>query len=213
MTAARARTLGAAAGLILLFPGCGVPSPRAYTAEPIAGRWRIAILPPVNYTSDSSAPDRVVSVLAAELARARVVDVIDPGVVEEALSREPWLLTDRIPPDLVDKLGEAMGADALLVGAVLAHGYRDEQWGGSVPEFSVSLRLLEIPGGRLRWSANHSRDGADGETLFGFGRVSTLEQLVARTLQEILATLPPVGPGRSDSGSPVHAGETQGETP
>jgi len=203
------RTLAAAVTAALITAGCGTPSPRAYFSEPMGGKWRIAVIPPTNYTEDSTAPDRVAAVIASELPRIRPVEVVDPGVVEDVLSREPWLLTDRIPPDLVDKLGEAMGANALLVGSVLANGYRQEAWGESVPEFAVSLRLLEVPGGKLIWSASHSRDGSDGETLFGIGRVSTLEQLVSLSLEEVLDTLPPV----AEVGNTVTTAGSQGEKP
>ena len=208
----RARTL--VLGLLglgtALLAGCGVPSPRAYTAEPIEGPWRVAVLPLVNYSTDSQAPDRVTNLLASQLRTVPGVAVIDAGAVEDALAREPWLLTDRIPPDLVDSLGATLHADALLVGSVLAFGYREEPWGGTIPEFAVSLRLIETPGGRVRWGAHHGRDGADGEGLFGIGRVATLDQLVIESLEQILDTFPEVRSGISP-GSRI-PGE-QGSTP
>ena len=170
---------------------CGVPAPHAYVSEPLQGAWTVAVLPLANYSGDRDAPDRVAPILAVEIARHRHVRIVDAGKVEEVLAEEPWMLADRIPPDLVDRFGEEMEANALLVGSILAHGYREED-GNRIPVVSLSLRLLETPGGKVLWSANHSRDGADGESIFGLGRVMNLEQLVEETVGEIVDTMPPV---------------------
>jgi hypothetical protein len=114
---------------------------------------------------------------------------VETGRVEEALSKEPWLMIDRLPPDLVDTLGAEMGANAILQGAVLAYGVREDPE-GPLPEVSLSLRLLETPGGRVLWSAVHSRGGSDGESVFGFGRVANLERLAANAIEEIMKTFP-----------------------
>lgn len=165
------------------------PSPQAYIAEPLTGPMRIAVLPLANYSDSREAPERLGPMLTVALSQFRTVEVVEPGRVEEALSREPWLMIDRIPPDLVDTLGAEMGADAILLGAVLAYGLRDGP-DGPLPEVSISLRLLETPGGRVLWSAVHSRGGSDGETVFGLGRVTNLERLAADVVEEVMKTFP-----------------------
>jgi hypothetical protein len=165
------------------------PSPQAYIAEPLTGPMRIAVLPLANYSDSREAPERLGPMLAVALSQFQTVEVVEPGRVEEALSREPWLMIDRIPPDLVDTLGAEMGADAILLGAVLAYGLRDGP-DGALPEVAISLRLLETPGGRVLWSAVHSRGGSDGETVFGLGRVTSLERLAADVVEEITKTFP-----------------------
>jgi hypothetical protein len=158
-------------------------------AQPTLPRQRIAILPLANYTALREGPEHLAPLLAAELGARAGVELVEPGRVEEGLQREPWLLLDRIPPDLVDRFGTDLQANALLVGALLSYGYREID-GDRVPQVSVSLRLVETPGGRVLWSAVHSRDGADGEWVFGLGRVPSVEQLAARTVHEMLATFP-----------------------
>ena len=116
------------------------------------------------------------------------------------------MLTDRIPPDIVDSLGTALDADGLLVGSVLAYGYRSED-GAAVPEVSLSLRLLQVPGGRVLWSAVHHRDGDDRETLFGLGRVTGLERLAEQTVRELMATFPDVRPGTANTMSGTGRGK------
>jgi hypothetical protein len=124
-------------------------------------------MPLANYSPAREGPDRVGPMLAAEIGAKRGIELVDAGRVEAVLEREPWLLLDRIPPDLVDRFGKELGADALLIGSILSYGYRE-----------------------VLWSAVHSRDGADGEWLFGMGRVLSLEQLATRTLHEMLTTMP-----------------------
>lgn len=170
--------------------GCARP-PHVFVAGELAPGARIAVLPLMNFTERQDASDRLLPVMTAELAERPGVAVVDAGKVEAAISQEPWLLLDRIPPDLVDRFGQELHASALLVGTVLAYGYRDS---GSdrVPELSVALRLLEVPGGRQLWSVTYARDGRDRERLFGIGRVESLDRLVNDSMREILATFPDV---------------------
>jgi hypothetical protein len=185
--------------LALLLTCACVPQPRAFHVGSLDAPRRIAILPLSNYTSDRDVPDKVRPMLAAEIAGSPGVSLVDPGAVEEALSLEPWLIFDRIPPDLVNRLGEQLHADAMLVGAILGSGYR-QSGGDRVPHFSISLRLLETPGGRVLWSVVHSRDGTDGEWLFGFGRVHNLEQLIESSIAECMRTFPAMGSVNPSSG-------------
>jgi hypothetical protein len=183
--------------LAVVVGGC-VPSPRAYQTGSLEGMWRVAILPLANYTPARSAPEKVGPMLASELGQRPGVQVVDAGAVEAALSTEPWLLFDRIPPDLIERFGEQLSADAILVGAILGYGYRPGG-GDEIPHCSMSLRLLQVPGGRVLWSAVHSRDGADGEWLFGLGRVRNVEQLAASAIVEITKTFPSINPAVSDT--------------
>jgi hypothetical protein len=174
--------------LVVALASCA-PSPRVFVGGQVSVPFRIGVLPLVNYTQTSEAPDRLGSILSVELARKEGFLVIDPGRVEEVLAYEPWMLADRIPPDLVDSLGVRLGADALLLGSVLTYGYRLDG-GEQIPETSLALRILKCPGGQVLWSAVHSRDGSDRETVFGFGKTSTLERLALESIQEMLKTMP-----------------------
>jgi hypothetical protein len=174
---------------VVLATGC-VPKPRSYQSEQLQGPLRVAILPLANYTETRDASEKVAPILFALVGQLPSVSLVDPGAVEATLSTEPWLLFDRIPPDLVDRFGDALGADALLVGSIVGYGYR-QSGGEQVPHFSISLRLMQAPGGRALWSVAHSRDGNDGEWLFGLGRVQSLQQLVAHSIREITETFPP----------------------
>jgi hypothetical protein len=181
--------IGAILLVLAALAGCAA-GPRSFIAGPRRAACRIAILPLANYSGARDAAERVAPILASEIGRLRGIEVVDAGAVEAALAKEPWLLLDRLPPDLIDRFGEELGSQAILVGSVLSCGFR-ESGSDAVPQFALSLRLLETPGGRVLWSAVHSRDGEDGEMLFGIGRVKSLEQLETHTVKEIFETFPP----------------------
>jgi hypothetical protein len=181
---------------LLGLTGCAGSMPRAYVDGHLDRGMRIAIIPLANYTERQDAPDRVIPILAVELARQRGALIVDQGRVEEVFSAEPWLLLDRLPPDLVDTFGASLEADAILVGSVLSFGYRDADT-GAVPEFSLTLRLLEIPGGKCLWSGTQARSGTDRETVFGLGRIDNLENLATASVRELVETFPKPNETRS----------------
>lgn len=174
--------------LSLLVVSC-VPEPRSYVNRLQPAPLRVAVLPPANYTELRDAAARIAATLAAELGRVPGVQIVEQGAVEQALAHEPWLLLDRMPPDLVASIGAELSADALLVGSILGGGYRMVE-GDAIPHISLSLRLVGVQDGDILWSAVHNRDGADNEWLFGFGRISDFEQLTGKTIAEMVATFP-----------------------
>lgn len=183
-------------GAVWLLASACVPAPQSFRSSPPPLVRRVAVLPLANYTPSRDAPERVAPMLAAGVGSKSGISLVDPGAVEAALALEPWLLLDRIPPDLVQRFGTELGADALLVGALLTYGFR-ESGGERIPQVSLSLRLVGTPGGQVLWTSVHSRDGRDGEWLFGFGRVHALEQLASQTVAEALATFPDSSGGAS----------------
>ena len=197
----RCRGAAIAVAVLGLAGAACAPEPRSVLPDPSfvpAGRdstaggapvLRIAVLPLANYTATRDGSDRVAPMIIAELAAKPGVVVADAGAVQEALDKEPWLLVDRVPPDLVDRLASELRVEALVLGSLLTYEYRDAG-GDNVPQVSLSLRLMQCPGGRVLWSAVHSRDGDDSEWFFGFGRVRGLEQLAGLTIREMLGKFP-----------------------
>lgn len=196
-----------ALGLALLASaGCGSTGPSAYVAQPLDGTLRIAVLPLANYSRTREAATRLMPLISTELVAQGLVTVVDLGEVEEALADEPWIMSDRIPPDLVDSLGVKMNADALLLGAILEYGFRESE-GRQVPQVSIALRLLASPGGRILWSVVHSRDGTDHESVFGLGRTESLQALAMETVREMMKTFPPTDLSADEDANPGAEGE------
>ena len=199
--AARWGSAGLVLALLGLAGGACAPEPRSVLPDPgfvPAGRdsasggapvLRLAVLPLANYTATRDGSDRVAPMILAELAAKPGVVVADAGAVQQALDQEPWLLVDRVPPDLVDRLAAQLQVEALVLGSLMTYEYRDAA-GDKVPQVSLSMRLIHCPGGKVLWSAVHSRDGDDSEWFFGFGRVRGLEQLAGITIREMLGKFP-----------------------
>jgi hypothetical protein len=51
------------------------------------------------------------------------------------------------------------------------------------------MRLVRCEDGRIVWAGSHARRGDDTETVFGLGRVTTLEQLADKTVAELMESL------------------------
>jgi hypothetical protein len=176
-------------GIMLIMTGCAGGGPSAFLADPLSGQWTVAVMPFANYTPARDAAPQLQQIAGLELFVLPHVSLVEPGIVEAALAEEPWILSDRIPPDVVDSLGVKTGADALLLGSVLEFGYRDSEV-GPMPQVALSLRLIETPGGEILWSSVHSRDGEDRESVFGMGREQSLQSLAIATVREMIDTFP-----------------------
>jgi hypothetical protein len=81
-------------------------------------------------------------------------------------------------------LGQRLAADWLLAGSILEYG-TVRTADGEAPVVGLSLRLYEASTGRTAWSAMRVRTGEDRETLFGIGRVRSLDQLSERLVREL----------------------------
>jgi curli biogenesis system outer membrane secretion channel CsgG len=56
---------------------------------------------------------------------------------------------------------------------------------GQVPQIAVTLRIVDAATGQIVWAGNASRTGKDRETVFGMGRVDSLNTLAEMTAQEL----------------------------
>lgn len=155
---------------------------------PVApGRPRVALLPLESLAPVSAARGAVGEALAAALER-QGVEVVRGAPVEAFLEARRIRYLDSLPAAQVAALLDATGAEAALMGTVLA--WRRE---AQAPAVAVALRLVGRDGA-TRWGAVRSL--ASGETVraFGRGRLGTTEALAGRLAEGLAAELP-VGPG------------------
>lgn len=152
----------------------------------------LAALPLVNLSKYSQAEVIVMNALIVELLDSQLFQIVDPGLVEEFVLRHRLRVTDRLPLETLREVGEQLGVEYVLVGSVNEFDFMHESR-GMTPTVSVSLRIVTCSNGRIVWAATHSKRGDDSETVFGLGRVETLEQLAAITVKELAETLKPDG--------------------
>jgi hypothetical protein len=192
-------TLLAIAGAVLL-AGC---APRATTFPRIGPVLpegaTIAFLPFVNLTEHEGANRFFEAPLLVELGRWTDFRVQDPGIVTGSLRTLRILTPDRMSAEQMTALSAATNATYFLAGVVTT--YQEATSERDTPQAAASLRLVDPATGSVIWAASLARRGDDAETLFGLGRVRSLDQLVsvmARDLAKAMAeaTREPLKPRR-----------------
>lgn len=169
--------------------GCSrKPSYFRADADTFEGAGSLAVLPLLNLTRYEAASDIVMDALVVELLDLKVFDVVDPGVVEVVVLEKRLRLTDRLPLETIQEIGDRLQVEYLLVGSVSEFGTVREG-NTELPNVSISLRLIECGDGRIVWAATHSKRGDDAESVFGLGRISTPEQLVASMVEDMVETM------------------------
>ncbi len=177
--------LGAALGVLAL---CGCA---AHVAAPppvglSSGLPRVAILPLENLTTRGDASDRLTRVIAGVLGETRQCQPVQPGDVDQVFMELRIRDVNGVTRDRVRDVAERLDARWLLAGTILEYGsVRSPE--GEVPAVGVTLRLLDGRNGRTAWTAMRVMTGQDHETLFGMGRVSSIDQLAEQLARRLFA--------------------------
>jgi hypothetical protein len=74
------------------------------------------------------------------------------------------------------------------VGSIHEFGTR-QQARREIPVVSLHLRLIDAESGKVVWAAEHALDGDARETVFGLGRVASVDQLAQTAVREALSSL------------------------
>ena len=145
---------------------------------------RMALLPFDNLTEDQGAAKTVENLVLVEFLKQSAASVVNPGEVNAVLLEQRLRVTTAIPSATVKVLGERLGVGYLMQGVV--HEYQMQRGTtGQYPVVSVTLRLVDVSTGEIAWALSSSRRGNDRESLFGIGRVDSLEQLAQQMVEEM----------------------------
>ncbi len=189
----RATHIAIAAGILVILSlstfGCS-GKPQYYSAgkATLETPTTLAILPLVNLTRYDQAQDIVMNSLVVELLKRGTFEVMDPGLVDTVVLKKRLRLTDRLSLKALQTLGAELAVKYVLVGAVNEFNIVNSHV-GTLPTVSISLRMIHCADGKVVWAATHTKRGDDAETVFGFGRVATLEKLTAVAVKEMTDTI------------------------
>ena len=183
------RWVAAAAGACLLGACASTAEEASLFVHPnsdLALYERVAVMPLVNLTSDRYAGERVREVLVVELASLGMFEVAEAGEVTRALRARNVGEVTEIDPVLVAEIGRELRAQAVIVGTVL--DFRERRSGSfTIPEVSLSLRMLDVESGVAVWSVSDARSGISMRTrLFGLGE-KTQTAIVRELIRDLLA--------------------------
>lgn len=178
-SAVRRRAAATAAAAALLLGACA-PKVKPYAAPALADKHRMAILPFENLTKATGAAKTLEGMVLVEFLKRAPVTIVDPGEVAAALSKARVRIATSMSRDTLAAVARELGVDLVLVGTL--HDY-DVQTGsgagtsGPIPVLAMTLRVVDARGGNIVWAANAARRGTDRETVFGIGRVHSLNAL------------------------------------
>lgn len=167
----------------------------ATPVEPFAGPGltkaegtKMAILPFENLSKAPGAGKTLEGMVLVEFLKRAPITIVDPGEVSAALSNQRVRVATSISRETLEEVAKELGVDLLLVGTL--HDYDMQTGAGTggssqVPVLAVTLRVLDARGGGIVWAANAARRGTDRETVFGIGRIHSLNALAEETAAEM----------------------------
>ena len=174
--------------LILFIAACSIPVSYVRPTADFAHIKRVALIPFENLTQQRGVDRKVMNVVAAEVLRRGVFDVVEFGEVDKVLQEDGVRSPGSIGKRGAERAAASLNVQAFILGSVEEYGLSRAS-GSTYPEVSLSLKLLDATSYHILWEATHSKKGATVlDRLFGIGRKSTSD--VARELvEEILDTL------------------------
>ncbi len=136
----------------------------------------VAIVPLKNLTQEKGAEGKVMNVVAADVLRRGVFDVVEFGEVAKILKEEGFRPEEGVvSKNIAERAGKRLNVQAFIVGAVEEYGV-SRTGRSSYPEVSASLKLIDAKSYKILWEATHSvKGGTVLDRLFGIGKKSPSE--------------------------------------
>jgi TolB-like protein len=148
----------------------------------------VAILPFEDLSGRVDVGESFTRVFLAELVRSGRADVVEPGLVSDAVERLQIRTTVAMTRAEMKALADSVPCTHLLFGTVLDAG-TVRTADGDLPSVAATLRLVEASTGRVVWACEHSRTGEDSETMFGWGRERSRDRLLSQLAAEMISEL------------------------
>jgi len=147
-------------------------------------RIKIGVMPLVNLSGSFLAEEKVGNVLKLELLKSGRYILTDPGKVEKFLEMERLRCLDMVSTSLARKLKKELGIEGLIIGRV-------EQYdSGENPEVGINLVMIDLNTTDILWSSSLAYTGEDFKGFFGFGKVSTAQELSRIIIRKMVASIP-----------------------
>lgn len=171
---------------VMMF-GCSGPRTYIHSSPGLDAIRLIVVMPFENLSGDDSAADRVRSGFVIELLKTGAFDVMDVGEADRLLklaslsydvTKMPTPVLgivggeapdDRTSVPLSKRIGDALKVQAIIVGSVdtfSSEKSRDE----TVPEVTITARLIDVETGIIIWASNHTGRGSAGIPIVGWGK-------------------------------------------
>jgi hypothetical protein len=164
------------------------------------GVGRVAVVPFLNESGRPFADEILALQIVRHLAGREGVEVVEPGVVREAMLAGRIIQEDGVSLPQLEELRVRVGADLVVTGSV--QEYVELGGRGAVPRVSFSVRALYTGGREMVWSSHSSATGSDRVYWFSAGRIRNAHTLASRmsaaVVDALLAAERPSEPARRE---------------
>ncbi len=151
------------------------------TGTALAGR--VALLPLADLSQGVNSVNLPLTMVLFHELEKRGFEMISEDEVLSFMARHRIRWTGYLDGFDVLEMNREIDADLVLLGTVT-------QWGGAGDSVGVVLYLVKADGGRLVWSKASAYSRQDVRHLLGLGDAKSIDDLVPRVLDDLLATLP-----------------------
>jgi TolB-like protein len=180
--------LAAAIWLSFLLCACGGRQYVVRSSPQVANFDRIAVFPLENLSGVPEAGDRLTSILVTQLHGSQVVNLVEPGEVQQFILRSRIRVPSQLDLDSIREASRQLNADGIIFGTVNEYNIITTDL-GPLPTISLSVRLVNANSGEIAWSATFSLQGDFKETVFGIGRVNSLGELAEIVVDDAIEGL------------------------
>lgn len=157
---------------VIVFAACASRQFMVRPAPQVARFNRIAVFPFENLSGEPEAGSRVTAILVSELHNSNLVDVVEPGEVQQFILRSRIRVAAQLDAETIREASRQLNADGIMFGSLNEYTVITTDL-GPLPSVSMSLRLVDAHTAEIVWSATHSLQGDFKETVFGIGRVNS----------------------------------------
>ena len=173
---------------LLFFSGCVGPISYIHPTADLTYIETVAIVPFENLTQQKGAEGKAMNVVATEVLRRGVFDVVEFGEVAKVLREEGFKDPGLISKRVAERAAKRLNIQAFILGSVEEYG-ASRTGGTSYPEVSMSLKLIDAKSYKILWEATHSVKGTTVlDRLFGISKKSSSD-LAKELVAEMFDTL------------------------
>lgn len=174
---------------LLLVAGCSKMQVQTYSkqASPertFGGIKKVAVLPLDTLSEAGVGPKNAENTLIQKLLTQRTFDVVkEPRYVTALMKKLKLRPADGLDKEIVQKIGQELQVDAVLVGSLLLFG--EDVKSGTV-EFSIFLNMLDVGTGDIVWSGStFVRSSTTWAEVFGLSKGPSVNELAVQGIVDL----------------------------
>lgn len=159
------------------------------TSKPVAGgeKQLIAVLPFFNESTRRNAGEIMTLHFVRRLSERDEYEVVDPGVVRQALLTSRTIMEGGLSLPQADLLHVILGVDLVLTGIVFEYDDYSGPWGN--PKVNFTARLYDTKTRQVEWSSISYNRGDDWVIFFNQGKVNTAHAVASGMARSVIETM------------------------